>query len=213
VEYLVLDDGPPWFTPDFSCPILLGSIYKKTELHIYRTITRYGPTSQTVLCMHSFVTFSNVTRHSWYIPQPRYKQRLAPWHLYGLDYVPVRSSLLRESLTIYFPLVTEIFHFTRFPHLCTIKVRVAPFRDLQLYRLLAPYYKFSQPITSFIGSTTRGIHSLLLNKFTSFQKSNSIMLRTHSDWLGWVIQKLRRVSRDFLGKFDIVWQDSYIVWF
>ena len=68
---------------------------------------------------------------------------------------PVRSPLLRESRLISFPLATEMFHFARF----------APFKVICISRdqsfLTAPP-SLSQSSTSFIASTTQGIHHLPL---------------------------------------------------
>jgi hypothetical protein len=37
-----LDDGPPRFTQDFSCPALLGKFDKRNYFFTYRTCTFYG---------------------------------------------------------------------------------------------------------------------------------------------------------------------------
>ena len=76
---------------------------------------------------------------------------------------PFRSPLLRESRLISFPLVTEMFHFTRFAPfkvICIATYWVAPFGNLGI--------KASQSSTSFIASTTQGIHHLPFTSLTDF---------------------------------------------
>ena len=46
--YLALGGGPPSFTPGFSWLALLGSNSGDESPFAYGTITRYGPTFQTV---------------------------------------------------------------------------------------------------------------------------------------------------------------------
>ncbi len=45
-EYLALEDGPPMFRQDFTCPVLLED---RSAFYPYGAITHYGPTFQTVL--------------------------------------------------------------------------------------------------------------------------------------------------------------------
>ena len=45
-EYLALEDGPPIFKQDFTCPALLKCLDVD---YPYGAITHYGPPSQTVL--------------------------------------------------------------------------------------------------------------------------------------------------------------------
>ncbi len=45
-EYLALEDGPPMFRQDFTCPVLLEDC---CAFYPYGAITHYGPTFQTVL--------------------------------------------------------------------------------------------------------------------------------------------------------------------
>ena len=49
-EYLGLEDGPPIFKQDFTCPALLVDLLC---FYPYRTITFYGQTFQTVLVIHN----------------------------------------------------------------------------------------------------------------------------------------------------------------
>lgn len=47
-EYLALDDGPPGFKQDFSCPALLRDSPRDKNIFSYRTVTFYGRPSQAV---------------------------------------------------------------------------------------------------------------------------------------------------------------------
>jgi hypothetical protein len=86
-EYLALEDGPPIFNQDTTCPDLLFVTTHNVYFE-YRTITLYGWPFQTIL-LYSLCDY--VT---------------------GL--FRFRSSLLTESRLISFPLVTKIFQFSRF---------------------------------------------------------------------------------------------------
>ena len=83
---------------------------------------------------------------------------------------PFRSPLLRESLLLSFPRVTEMFQFTRFPlpALCVQAgvtphdgCRVSPFGHPRIEAWSAAPRGFSQPPTSFFGSRRQGIHRWL----------------------------------------------------
>ncbi len=81
--------------------------------------------------------------------------------------IPFRSPLLRESLLLYVPRVTEMFQFTQFP-LPTLCVQVgvtphygcwvSPFGHPRIDSWSALPRGLSQPPTSFIGSRRQGIH-------------------------------------------------------
>ena len=84
--------------------------------------------------------------------------------------IPFRSPLLRESLLLSFPRVTEMFQFTRFPlpALCVQagvtlhdECRVSPFGHPRIEAWSAAPRGLSQPPTSFIGSRRQGIHRWL----------------------------------------------------
>ena len=79
--------------------------------------------------------------HPLWLSFPECSIRVSPWILqsstpvasYWFALFPVRSPLLRESLVISFPLVTEMFHFTRFAPFKVIHIAmywVAPFGNL-----------------------------------------------------------------------------------
>ena len=78
-EYLALEDGPPMFRQDITCPVLLFVTPLKPPFN-YGAITRYGR------------TFQNV--------------HLNDLSLWCTGLFPFRSPLLRESRLISFPPVT-----------------------------------------------------------------------------------------------------------
>lgn len=78
---------------------------------------------------------------------------------------PVRSPLLRESRLISFPLATEMFHFARFAPLqgnMYHYILGCPIRKSRDQSFLTAPPSLSQSSTSFIASTTQGIHHLPL---------------------------------------------------
>ncbi len=86
-EYLALEDGPPIFRQDFTCPALLhSSLVPRTSFRI----RGYHPL--------------------W----PSFPERFANSRAKSRRLVPFRSPLLRESRLISVPLVTEMFQFSRF---------------------------------------------------------------------------------------------------
>ena len=92
-EYLALEDGPPIFRQDFSCPALLVA---RSVPHIGFRIRGYHPLS------------------------PDFPDRSPNRCAKSRRLVPFRSPLLWESRLISFPRATEMFQFTRFalPVLC-----------------------------------------------------------------------------------------------
>ena len=60
-EYLGLEDGPPMFRQDFTCPALL----KDNEfIYVYGAVTHCGPTFQTVPLVNSLpLAWSAFARH------------------------------------------------------------------------------------------------------------------------------------------------------
>ena len=86
-EYLALEDGPPIFRQDFTCPALL--VVRLVPPHCFR-LRGYHP-----LWPHFPERSANSTANSY---------RLFPF----------RSPLLWESRLISVPLVTEMFQFSRF---------------------------------------------------------------------------------------------------
>ncbi len=92
-KYLALEDGPPIFRQDFSCPALL--LVRPVPRAPFR-IRGYHPL--------------------W----PAFPCRFAKTHATSHRLLRFRSPLLSESRLISFPLATEMFQFTRFalPSLC-----------------------------------------------------------------------------------------------
>ena len=146
-----------WFTIGQSGVFSLGgwSPHIQTRFHVprptrhhhispfvYRTITHYGCTSQSI-----------------------------PLELIWLNGLfPVRSPLLRESQLISFPKGTEMFHFPSFASITYVfsywylpySRWVPPFRHLRINGYLPPPRSFSQAITSFFASDCQGIHHMHL---------------------------------------------------
>ena len=107
-EYLALEDGPPRFPRDFTCPAVLGNCSPE----------KTGSISPTGLSPSMVVLSRSLRLHSGFVTSPGYPQRqphnpgLYCYTRFGL--FPVRSPLLRESRLISFPRGTEMFHFPPF---------------------------------------------------------------------------------------------------
>ena len=83
-----------------------------------------------------------------------------------------RSPLLSESRLISLPAGTEMFHFPAFAPLCGDTTRAVPGCPIQKspdQSFLAAPRGFSQPSTSFIASTSLGIHLWPLISFYSMR--------------------------------------------
>ena len=60
-EYLGLEEGPPMFRQDFTCPALLDSAL---SIYLYGTVTRYGPAFQHGSSLNSLLmAWSPFARH------------------------------------------------------------------------------------------------------------------------------------------------------
>ena len=143
-EYLALEDGPPMFRQDFSCPALL---FVRLVPAMYFRIRGYHP------------LWLNFPVHS---PNAL----LITYRL-----LRVRSPLLAESRVISFPLGTEMVQFSRFASLILfiqirihIAVWVPPFGHHGIIALLPASPCFSQAYTSFFAYHRQGIH--LMHLFT-----------------------------------------------
>jgi hypothetical protein len=87
-SYLALEGGPPRFRQDFTCPALLRILLHNNS-DSYRPVTFLGGGFPSRFCLRHIAK----------------KKSYNPGSLrFGL--LPVRSPLLRESLLMYFPLVT-----------------------------------------------------------------------------------------------------------
>ena len=141
-EYLALEDGPPIFRQDYTCPALL--------------LSRLVPLASLQ------VRGSHPLRPAFpdRSPETRAKSR---WLL------PFRSPLLWESRLISLPPATEMFQFTGFalPSLwiqpgVTLAGRVSPFGHLRINARLPAPRSFSQAAASFIACNRQGIHHMHL---------------------------------------------------
>ena len=141
-EYLALEDGPPIFRQDFTCPALLVA----------------GLVPHHCFCVRGYHPL-------W----PAFPDRFANNDAKTCWLLRVRSPLLPESRLISVPSVTEMFQFTEFALLIlciqtrvTLAGRVSPFGHSRIKaRLLAPR-DFSQATTSFIACDRQGIHHMHL---------------------------------------------------
>ncbi len=140
-EYLALEDGPPIFKQDFSCPALL---FIRLVLSMSFRIRGYHPLS--LVFPYYFAKTMSIT-----------------YRLFR-----VRSPLLTESRLISFPLLTKMFQFSRFASygLCIqpwIPLRVGfPIRIFPDRSLLPTPRNFSQANTSFFACNRQGIHHVHL---------------------------------------------------
>ena len=140
-EYLALEDGPPIFRQDFTCPALLfASLVPRRSFRV----RDYHP----LWCTFpgAFAKFCAIT------------SRL----------VRFRSPLLSESRLMSFPRATEMFQFARFASMAYVFSQrypcgwVSPFGNLRIKANLAAPRSLSQPITSFIACNRQGIHHMHL---------------------------------------------------
>ena len=135
--------------------------------------------------MHRLCNSVTVLVHRPSIPTtPQWQRHQAVTPLrFGL--FPFRSPLLRESLLLSFPRVTEMFQFTQFPLpvLCVHtgvtlhdECRVSPFGHPRINAWSAAPRGLSQPPTSFIGSRRQGIHRSLFVAWNSYLQRCSCSL-------------------------------------
>ena len=141
-EYLALEDGPPIFRQDFTCPALLLS---------------------------RLVPHSPLRLRGSHPLRPAFPDRSPEVCAKSRRLLPFRSPLLWESRLISVPLVTEMFQFSRFApaHLCiqcavTLAGRVSPFGNLRISAHLPAPRSLSQAVTSFIAYRCQGIHHMHL---------------------------------------------------
>ena len=141
-EYLALEDGPPIFRQDFTCPALLVSSlvpHNGFRVRGYHPLWRAFPGASANSCAKA--------------------RRLFPF----------RSPLLWESRLISVPPVTEMFQFSGFApvDLCiqstvTLAGRVSPFGNLRISAHLPAPRSLSQAVASFIACYRQGIHHMHL---------------------------------------------------
>ena len=141
-EYLALEDGPPIFRQDFTCPALL--VASLVPLPTFR------------------VRGCHPLRRPF--PEPSTKSIAKTCWL-----VRVRSPLLAESRLISVPPATEMFQFTGLAPsvLCiqtavTLAGRVSPFGHLRIKAHLPAPRSLSQAVTSFVAYHCQGIYHMHL---------------------------------------------------
>ena len=136
-----MEDGPPIFRQDFSCPALLVvSSVPHRSFHVrgYHPLWPAFPSCSVMSCAIT--------------------NRLLRF----------RSPLLSESRLMSFPRATEMFQFTRFAsHAYVFSMRylcrwVSPFGNLRIKANLPAPRSLSQAITSFVAYHCQGIHHVLL---------------------------------------------------
>ena len=141
-EYLALEDGPPMFRQDFTCPALLvATLVPQLIFHI----RGYHPL--------------------W----PDFPDRSVRCAAKSCRLFRFRSPLLSESRLISVPLGTEMFQFSRFAplSLCiqervTLAGWVSPFGNPRIKACLPAPRGLSQVATSFIACNRQGIHHMHL---------------------------------------------------
>ena len=141
-EYLALEDGPPVFGQDSTCPALL--IPRLVPPRLFR-LRGYHPL--------------------W----PDFPDRFARGTAKTRRLLRFRSPLLSESRLISVPLPTEMFQFRRFaPRSLWIRLRVtlagrvSPFGNLRIKARLPAPRSLSQAATSFVACCRQGIHHMHL---------------------------------------------------
>ena len=140
-EYLALEDGPPIFRQDYTCPALL------------------------VACLVPHLTLFIRCYHPLW---PAFPDRSASVMVKLCRLFRFRSPLLSESRLMSFPRATEMFQFTRFAsHTYVFSMRypcgwVSPFGNLRIKACLPAPRSLSQAITSFVACNRQGIHHMHL---------------------------------------------------
>ena len=140
-EYLALEDGPPIFRQDFTCPALLVA----------------RPVPQPTFLIRGYHPL-------W----PAFPDRSDKSIAKTCRLVRFRSPLLSESRLMSVPRATEMFQFTRFAsHAYVFSMRcpcgrVSPFGNLRIKANLPAPRSLSQAITSFIACNRQGIHHMHL---------------------------------------------------
>ena len=140
-EYLALEDGPPIFRQDYTCPALL---VVRLVPHLVFFIRGYHP------LWPAFPDCSD-------------KHDAKTYRLFRF-----RSPLLSESRLMSIPRATEMFQFARFAlHAYVFSMQypcgwVSPFGNLRIKAYLPAPRSLSQATTSFIACNRQGIHHMHL---------------------------------------------------
>ena len=154
-----MEDGPPSFPRDSTCPAVLGNCFQRDRRVSCTGLSPPLVVLSRIIPLHADFLTLRVNPEA--APQPqRYSYR---W----FRLFPVRSPLLRESHLISLPEGTEMFHFPSFPPHCLCvqqwvtahdDCRVSPFGNPRIKAWLTTPRGLSWPPTSFIGSWCQGIH-------------------------------------------------------
>jgi hypothetical protein len=105
-EYLALEDGPPSFPRDSTCPAVLGNCFQRDRRVSCTGLSPPLVVLSRIIPLHADFLTLRVNPEA--APQPqRYSYR---W----FRLFPVRSPLLRESHLISLPEGTEMYHFPSF---------------------------------------------------------------------------------------------------
>jgi hypothetical protein len=105
-QYLALEDGPPRFPRDCTCPAVLGNCFQEGFMISSTGLSPSLVTLSRGLRLSQILITSRVNPEA--APQPR------PYCYSRFGLIPFRSPLLRESQLISFPAGTEMFHFPAF---------------------------------------------------------------------------------------------------
>ena len=141
-EYLALEDGPPVFRQDYTCPaLLLVPSVPLSAFHVRGCHPLRPP-----------------------FPERSVKPKAKRYRL-----LPFRSPLLWESRLISVPAVTEMFQFSAFAPATlwiraavTLAGRVSPFGHPRIKARLPAPRGLTQAATSFIACDRQGIHHMHL---------------------------------------------------
>ena len=104
-EYLALEDGPPRFPRDCTCPAVLGNCLGRPS----NSRTGLSPSA---VGLSRRLPLSDGLMTSWVAPEAAPQPREYYYSRFGL--FRVRSPLLAESPLISLPAGTEMFHFPAF---------------------------------------------------------------------------------------------------
>jgi hypothetical protein len=162
-----LGGGPPRFTRNSTCPVLLGMTAERSVAFRLPGYYRLWPPFPWRSARHRLCNSLKGPAPLLAGPTTPKRQRHRAITPFRFRLIPVRSPLLRESRLLSLPHPTEMYQFERFPPqaLCVQTWvtghdpgRVSPFGHPRISALLAAPRGFSQPHASFFGSWRLGIH-------------------------------------------------------
>ena len=113
-KYLALEDGPPGFPRDFSCPAVLRNLPSEPvcfRLRAYHPLWIGFPAASTTAPVCNFPADPQIRPNRTHNPRPTTLAGLAQA---GFGLFPFRSPLLRESRLLSVPGGTEMFQFPPF---------------------------------------------------------------------------------------------------